>query len=351
MRLRRAQRCGREVTRLPITRDEERATHPPGTRRCECCAYAVALKDGERELRVCTDRPGEAGALSIVQAGDVCRRFRKRREKPFRLEPPEPPSDDVRYIPLTRGLFAIVDAADYERVSRYKWCATGSGSRAYACRSHYGRHLSMHRFIMNPPDGMVVDHIDGNRLNNRRSNLRICTIQQNIWNSRPKGKSSRYKGVCRDRDKKKWVVYVRCNGHNWYMGRFEAEIDAARAYDRKAFELFGEYAWLNFPEEYGTPAARPRLCKGTTVQRCQERRVVRAGLRCGRYSVADLRPPRAARGRATAPAPDVSMCPARISIKDSDGFAQEPPPRAGVLHAPSDRTLTWAECGGKVRKR
>ncbi len=230
---------------------------------CASCVYAVTLKDAQRELLVCTDRPGEAGRLSIVQPCDVCRRFWKRWEKTIRLKPPEPPSEDVRYIPLTRGLFAIVDAADYERVSKYKWCASGSGDRAYACRSDNGRYVSLHRFLMNPPKGMVVDHIDGNRLNNRRSNLRICTVRQNTWNSRPKGRSSRYKGVCRDRDKKKWVVYVRHEGHNWYMGRFDIEIEAARAYDRKAFELFREYAWLNFPEEYGLSPHRTRLYEGT----------------------------------------------------------------------------------------
>lgn len=218
---------------------------------CEGCVYAVPLQDAERTLLVCVDRPGTAGQLSIVPPCGLCRRFRKRREKILRLEPPEPPSDDIRYIPLTKGLFAIVDAADYERVSRHTWCARGSGRRAYACSSINGRQVFLHRFLMNPPTGMVVDHIDGNCLNNRRCNLRICTTQQNIWNSRPKGKSSQYKGVCRDRGRRRWVVYVQHNGHNWYMGRFEHEIDAARAYDRKAHEVFGEYAWLNFPEEYG----------------------------------------------------------------------------------------------------
>jgi hypothetical protein len=213
-------------------------------------------------LLVCMDRPGVPGRLAIVQACDVCHRFRKKREETVRLEPPKPPSDDVRYIPLTKGLFAIVDAADYERVSQHKWCATGSGERAYACRSVKGKYLSMHRFLLNPPKGKVVDHADGNRLNNRMSNLRACTQQQNLYNSRPKGRSSRYKGVCRDKDKKKWVVYVRHKGKDHYIGRFDAEIDAARAYDRKAFEVFGEYAWLNFPEEYGM-SPRQRLWKGT----------------------------------------------------------------------------------------
>jgi hypothetical protein len=228
---------------------------------CENCVYAVALKEAARELLVCTDRPGEPGQLSVVQPCDVCRRFSKRREKPVRLEPP---SDDVRYIPLTRGLFAIVDAADYELVSRYKWCARGPRERAYACRSDKGKMISLHRFLMNPPKGMVVDHKDGNRLNTRRSNMRICTQEQNVWNSRPKGKSSRYKGVCRDKEKKKWVVYARHRGQTHYLGRFGVEVEAARAYDRKAFELFGEYAWLNFPEDYVVMIPpRPRLCKGT----------------------------------------------------------------------------------------
>ncbi|MBN1507285.1 MAG: HNH endonuclease [Sedimentisphaerales bacterium] len=220
---------------------------------CECCVYAMELKDGQRTMRVCVNRPGAPGQLAVVRGGDVCHRFCRKREATFRLEPPEAPSDDVRYVPLTKGLFAIVDAADYERVSQYKWCATGSGERAYACRSANGRHLSMHRFLVNPPKGKVVDHIDGNRLNNRMGNLRVCTQRQNLYNSRPKGRSSRYKGVCRDKDKKKWVVYVRHRGKDHYVGRFEVEIEAARAYDRKAFALFGEYAWLNFPEEYGMP--------------------------------------------------------------------------------------------------
>jgi hypothetical protein len=157
---------------------------------------------------------------------------------------------------LTKGKFAIVDAADYERVNAYMWYAAGSARRPYACCRHNGKHLSMHRFLMNPPEWMVVDHIDGNGLNNRRSNLRVCTQGQNSYNSRPRGKSSQYKGVRRDKSRNRWVVYVRCNGHSHYVGRFRDEIEAARAYDRKAYELFGEYAWLNFPEELRGPGGQ-----------------------------------------------------------------------------------------------
>jgi len=222
---------------------------------CEGCAYAVRLRGGQQELLVCAGRPETPGQLTVVQPSGACRRFLKRRSISARLTPPEP-HDGICYIALTKGKFAIVDAADYERVNAYKWCATGSGRRVYACRHYNGKNLSMHRFLMNPPQWMVVDHIDGNGLNNRRSNLRICTQRQNVYNSRPKGKSSRYKGVCRDKSKNRWVVYVRHNGRNHYVGRFRDEIEAARAYDRKAYELFGEFAWLNFPEELRGPGGQ-----------------------------------------------------------------------------------------------
>lgn len=105
----------------------------------------------------------------------------------------------------------------------------------------------MHREIMNAPKGMVVDHIDGNGLNNRKSNLRICTQAQNNLNSRPKRNcSSRYKGVSFYKRDKIWQVQIFHNSRTIFLGRFDDEIEAALAYDRKAAELFGEFAYLNF---------------------------------------------------------------------------------------------------------
>jgi hypothetical protein len=115
----------------------------------------------------------------------------------------------------------------------------------------------MHRFLRHPPPGMVVDHINGNRLDNRAGNTRICTQQQNTFNSRPKGKSSKFKGVCWDKSKRKWLVPICIDGKNSWTGRFDDEVEAARAYDRKAAEIFREYAFLNLPQEnqafYGDP--------------------------------------------------------------------------------------------------
>ena len=106
----------------------------------------------------------------------------------------------------------------------------------------------MHRQIMIAPEGFVVDHIDGNSLNNRKTNLRICTQAQNIHNSRPRrNRSSKYKGVFWDKVNKKWSTNIRKGDKRIYLGGFDDEIEAAIAYDRKAAELFGEFAYLNFP--------------------------------------------------------------------------------------------------------
>ena len=219
---------------------------------CRHCVYAIPLHVGRQTHWVCTNAPGMAGLLRPVKPAGGCRQYRKKRTQPLRLAPPESTDPTIRYIPLTQGLFALVDTADYEWVNQYRWCASGRGNRVYACRcDRHGKMILLHRFLTNCPKGLVVDHIDHNTLNDRQSNLRVCTQQQNLYNSRPKGKSSKYKGVCRDKAKKRWVVYVRYNGRNIFVGRFKDEIEAAKAYDRKAHELFGEYAYLNFPEEIG----------------------------------------------------------------------------------------------------
>lgn len=216
---------------------------------CRNCVYAVPLQDGSRELLVCTGCPLCPGKMRVTEELQCCRSFQKRRRQSERTVPPEPPDESVRYIPLTKGKYAIIDAADYERVAKFKWCASGSGRRIYACRRQGPRIVYLHCLLKNAPKGMVVDHKDGDPLNDRQSNLRICTQRQNTYNSPPRGGTSQFKGVAWNRRARKWQARIQCDGRKFYLGLFRDEAEAARAYDRKAHELFGEYAYLNFPEE------------------------------------------------------------------------------------------------------
>lgn len=106
----------------------------------------------------------------------------------------------------------------------------------------------MHRMIMNPPDGMVVDHRNGDTLDNRRENLRVCTPKQNLQNRKSeKGSSSRYIGVHWHTPPGKWLATINPNKQNYSLGHFDSEEDAAIARDVAAQFFFGGFARLNFP--------------------------------------------------------------------------------------------------------
>ena len=152
---------------------------------------------------VCANWAQCPGRLKVVEGDGECRNFRAKRRVPARprppegpkpsvgtkakvvSRPPEPPAEDICYIPLTQGQVAMIDAADYERVSRHRWHASFKGDRFYATTYCGGKKISMHRFLMDTPKGMVVDHINGNPLDNRRCNMRNCTKAQNQYNRRP----------------------------------------------------------------------------------------------------------------------------------------------------------------------
>ena len=155
----------------------------------------------------------------------------------------------MRLIPLSYGKYTIVDAEDYERLSKYQWCAVKERRSWYAkTLDKDGKRLALHRLVLNAPKGLVVDHIDHNCLNNRRSNLRLCTQKQNNCNTLPrKGCSSKYKGVSFNKARKRFIAYIQHNKKRYFLGYFDDEIAAAKAYDKKARELFGEFAYLNFP--------------------------------------------------------------------------------------------------------
>ena len=217
-------------------------------KRCDHCVYAVRTTGHGKSILVCINREDSPGQLVLAEPTGLCRNYQPKRKIPHRRKPPSPQSDGIRFIPLTKGKFAIVDVEDYDWLSKYKWHAVKCDSRFYAYRSKNRRSVSMHREIMRAPKGMVVDHIDGNSSNNRRTNLRVCTVSQNHQNRRRTYGSSKYKGTWWDKRRKKWVAGITFKGKYIYLGFFDSEIEAAKAYDKKAAELFGEFAYLNFPE-------------------------------------------------------------------------------------------------------
>lgn len=173
--------------------------------------------------------------------GGVCRNYRA---KPAN---PDPADGTVRQIPLGGGQYAYVDAADYEWLSQHKWNVSGG----YAARREKRRLIFMHRQIMQPPKGMVVDHMNGNRFNNCRSNLRVCTREDNSQNrAKHIGSKSRFRGVSRPPGGRKWCAELTFKGENFWLGYFDEEIEAARAYDYRAVECRGPHARVNLPEEW-----------------------------------------------------------------------------------------------------
>lgn len=153
----------------------------------------------------------------------------------------------INIIPLTKGKFTIIDAEDYDKVGKWKWCINTNGGAVRTRKvNSKSKGIQMSRFILNLTNPkLVVDHINGNRLDNRKENLRICTQQQNIWNTRKRSdNTSGYKGVHFDDVKwrnKKWRAQISYNKKLIFIGRFETAEQAKQAYQLKAKELFGEF--------------------------------------------------------------------------------------------------------------
>ncbi len=151
----------------------------------------------------------------------------------------------VRIIPLTLVFSTQIDEADFELVGAYSWYSMKLKNTTYA-RS--GTNLFMHRLIMNPSNHEQVDHLNGDGLDNRRMNLRVCTRSQNVQNRHKVFGMSRFQGVYRDSRRTRWTASIICCGVTYRLGTFANEEEAARAYDRKAKELFGPFARVNFSE-------------------------------------------------------------------------------------------------------
>ena len=177
----------------------------------------------------------------------------------------------MKEIKLTNSIkVALVDDEDYERLIQYNWRYSECKDKksGYATSTINGKSTQMHRFILNLEpityyydNPNFVDHKDRNKLNNQRKNLRLCTMSQNLGNQPPrKNCHSDYKGVRKEVSQKKglkgiqigWAAWIQCFGRGigqTKIGIYDTEVDAAKAYDEKAKELFGEFAWLNFNNE------------------------------------------------------------------------------------------------------
>ena len=151
-----------------------------------------------------------------------------------------------KLIHLTQGKLAIVDDEDYEYLNQWKWRISSSG---YARRNSKSNNklieIRLHRVITNCPEDKQVDHINGNRLDNRKENLRICTHKQNSYNkSKKRTNKSGYKGVYWCTTSKKWRSRIACDGKEIHLGYFDDIKEAAIHYNNAALKYHGEFANL-----------------------------------------------------------------------------------------------------------
>ena len=161
--------------------------------------------------------------------------------RPVRVE------GDVAFIPLTKGNEAVIDASDLPLVKDFNWCTNVGASRSiYAaradCSSGKQRIVYLHRVLMGDPDGMVVDHIDGNGLNNRRSNLRLATRAENNRNQRlSRANSTGIKGVSWNEQAGRWRAMIGLGGKLKFLGNFDSQEAARAAYKTASEKNHGEF--------------------------------------------------------------------------------------------------------------
>jgi hypothetical protein len=162
--------------------------------------------------------------------------------RPVRIE------GDVAYVPLSQGYEAVIDAADVPIIAGYTWTAIKGGRTVYASRAMRlpcgkRRPRRIHQQLLNSPPGFFIDHIDGDGLNNRRSNLRYASRVENGQNAKLRSdNTSGFKGVSWDKKARKWRAHIQVNGRLRSLGTFDAPDIAHAAYVKAARESFGDFA-------------------------------------------------------------------------------------------------------------
>ena len=160
----------------------------------------------------------------------------------------------MKEIMLSHNLSALVDDEDYEGLSKFKWhLGTKRCGNQYAIRRIYvnGKKstTTMHQDILKTPKGMCTDHINGNGLDIRKCNIRICSPRENCMNRKPQGGTSKYKGVSLHSKGGKWKCRIKTKGKIYNLGHYDSEKEAARKYNEVASMMFGQFARLNMIEE------------------------------------------------------------------------------------------------------
>ena len=150
------------------------------------------------------------------------------------------------------GSSFIIDRSDFEAVSGHTWSKSKRGypvMKTSRSSPEGQKTITLHRFLMQPPPNYDVDHISGDKMDNRRCNLRICSHQQNMYNQKMRNtNTSGYYGVSLIKSVGRYEAYIHHCGKKIYLGIFPTAEDAACARDRAAYRLFGKYAKLNFPD-------------------------------------------------------------------------------------------------------
>lgn len=167
-----------------------------------------------------------------------------------------------KHLPLSKGRYALVDDSDFDTLAQYAWHITGAGYAAGFVRVNGTRlRVYLHRYLLDAQPGQIVDHIDGDPLNNTRANLRLVTRAQNQWNRKAQLNASGYKGVSWHRLNQKYYARIQVHNRRHFLGYFETAEEAAEAYDAAAQQLYGEHARDNsdltrdgVPERSGEPS-------------------------------------------------------------------------------------------------